>query len=116
MHIKNYTYVNNIDEIMAASDVYIGKAGGISTTEALAMDLPTIFINPIPGQESRNALLFTKNGAAIRVKKTSEITGVIQDLHTSSVKMNSLKKGIKKIRKITAAEDIADFVIESVNK
>jgi len=116
MHIKNYTYVNNVNEIMGASDVYIGKAGGISTTEALAMDLPAIFINPIPGQESRNAKLFTKNGAAIRVRKVSDITGVIQHLKSSSVKMNLLKEGIKKIRKITAAEDIADFVIESLPK
>jgi len=112
MHIINYTYVNNVDEIMAVSDVYIGKAGGISTTEALAMDLPMIFISPIPGQESRNAKLITRNGAGIRVKKVSEITRVVESLKTSDIRMNLLKKGIKNVRRINAACDIADFVIE----
>ena len=60
LDIKNYAYVDNVDELMAASDVYVGKAGGISTTEALALDLPLIFVRPIPGQEKRNAKLIIK--------------------------------------------------------
>ena len=48
--IRNYAYVDNIDELMAASDVYIGKAGGICTTEAIAQELPLIFVRPIPSE------------------------------------------------------------------
>jgi processive 1,2-diacylglycerol beta-glucosyltransferase len=110
--IRNYAYVDNIDELMAASDVYIGKAGGISTTEALNQDLPLIFVRPIPGQESRNALLMTKGGAGIKLKKISDIVKIVEELKHSEEKVKALKESINNIKKINAANDIADFVTQ----
>lgn len=109
--IRNYAYVDNIDELMAASDVYIGKAGGISTTEALNQGLPLIFVRSIPGQESRNARLMTKGGAGIRLKKISDIANLVEELKHSEEKVTALKENINNIKKINAANDIADFVV-----
>ncbi|MCK4463028.1 MAG: hypothetical protein KAU58_01820 [Candidatus Omnitrophica bacterium] len=109
--IRNYAYVDNIDELMAASDVYIGKAGGISTTEALNQGLPLIFVRPIPGQESRNANLMTKGGAGIRLKKISDIVKIVEELKYSEERVKALKENINNIKKINAANDIADFVV-----
>ena len=40
---------------MAASDLVLGKPGGLTTSEALAKGLVfCIMANPIPGQEERN--------------------------------------------------------------
>jgi processive 1,2-diacylglycerol beta-glucosyltransferase len=44
-----------MDKYMAAADFMVGKAGGLTTSEALARGLPMALIEPIPGQEERNA-------------------------------------------------------------
>jgi len=40
---------------MAASDLILGKTGGLTTSEALAQGLGFVIVDPIPGQEQRNA-------------------------------------------------------------
>src|SRR5439155_24994728 len=44
-----------IDELMAASDIFVGRPGGLMTAEALACGLVLVVINPLPGEEERNA-------------------------------------------------------------
>ncbi|SET18783.1 glycosyltransferase [Anaerobranca gottschalkii] len=47
-------FVKNIQDYMCASDLLITKPGALTCAEALTLGLPTILINPIPGQEQRN--------------------------------------------------------------
>jgi processive 1,2-diacylglycerol beta-glucosyltransferase len=51
---------------LAAADLLVGKAGGLTTSEALARALPMALIEPIPGEEERNADHLLEAGAAIR--------------------------------------------------
>ena len=55
-----------MDELMAASDLFVGKPGGLTTSEVLAKGLPMVVINPIPGQEERNSDHLLEEGIAIR--------------------------------------------------
>ena len=48
-------FTTEMDELMAAADLYVGKPGGLTTSEALSKGLPMVVINPIPGQEERNS-------------------------------------------------------------
>jgi processive 1,2-diacylglycerol beta-glucosyltransferase len=41
----------------------ISKSGGLTSSEALAKSLPMLIIDPIPGQESRNADIIVEHGA-----------------------------------------------------
>jgi len=116
MNIINFGFVNTIDELMAASDLYVGKAGGISTAEGLAMWLPLVFIRPIPGQESRNADFVVKNKAGRKVKDIDEIIDIIKDLKETKEHINALKQGVKEIQKKNASRDIAAFVMQSFRK
>jgi processive 1,2-diacylglycerol beta-glucosyltransferase len=59
-------FTKEMDQYMAAADALIGKSGGLTTSEALARGLPMILIEPIPGQEERNADHLLEAGAAIR--------------------------------------------------
>lgn len=65
-----YSYTNQIDMMMSASDLIITKPGGVTTSEALVMGLPIIIVNPIPGMEERNTEFLCATGAAINVTKT----------------------------------------------
>src|SRR5262249_38248921 len=49
-----YGFVEDIASLMAAADLFVGKSGGLTTAECLAMRLPMVVFDPIPGQEERN--------------------------------------------------------------
>ena len=59
-------FTTEMDELMTAADLYVGKPGGLTTSEALSKALPMLVINPIPGQEERNSDHLLEKGAAIR--------------------------------------------------
>jgi len=51
--------------MMAASDLHLGKPGGLSAAESLAAGLPMVLTGPLPGQEEANARHLRAAGAAI---------------------------------------------------
>ena len=71
---------DKIKQLMCASDLLIGKAGGLTSSEALAVGLPMIFFKPIPGQEIRNAEFLLERGAAVQARSLDELTGLVAGL------------------------------------
>ncbi|MCA8910810.1 MAG: glycosyltransferase [Planctomycetes bacterium] len=63
--LRAFGFVDNIHELMTVSDLCVTKSGGLTTAECLAMGLPMLIPNPIPGQEERNAEYVTENGCAL---------------------------------------------------
>ena len=59
-------FTTEMDELMTSADLYVGKPGGLTTSEALSKGLAMVVINPIPGQEERNSDHLLEQGAAIR--------------------------------------------------
>ncbi len=64
VHLQALGFVENMHDWMDAADLLISKSGGLTSSEALAKKLPMIVVDPIPGQESRNADLLVEQGAA----------------------------------------------------
>jgi processive 1,2-diacylglycerol beta-glucosyltransferase len=54
------------ERLMACADVAVGKPGGLSTSECLAIGLPMLVVSPIPGQEERNSDHLLEHGAALK--------------------------------------------------
>ena len=62
------TVVGHTDDMasyMKASDLFITKPGGLSSTEAAVCGVPILHTSPIPGCESRNARYFSERGMSI---------------------------------------------------
>ncbi len=106
---KIYGFVDNMDELMSASDVLISKSGGITVTEALNAALPMIVIDPIPGQEMRNYKFLEKHNAALKINRPEDLISIVKEL-LSSNRLDILRDNIKKIRLIDSAEKIVDLV------
>jgi processive 1,2-diacylglycerol beta-glucosyltransferase len=51
--------------MMAAADISVGKAGGLSAAECLASGLPMVLTAPLPGQEEAVARRLLALGAAL---------------------------------------------------
>ena len=109
IQIINFGFVDNINELIALSDICAGKAGGISTSEAFAVGTPFVFVKPIPGQESANARLFVKVGAGLRLGKVSDVLKVVEELYKFPERMRILTDGAKHAGKPHAAREVANF-------
>lgn len=67
--VKVLGYTTEMHLWMAASDLFVGKPGGLTSAEAMASGLPMAIIAPIPGQEERNSDMLLEKGIAIRINE-----------------------------------------------
>ncbi|MBE3596769.1 MAG: UDP-N-acetylglucosamine--LPS N-acetylglucosamine transferase [Hydrogenibacillus sp.] len=72
--MRVFGFVDNIAELMSLSDLVFTKSGGLTTSEAVAMEVPMVLFKPIPGQEAANAAFLSAAGVAV-------VTRQMEDLH-----------------------------------
>src|SRR6202022_3134836 len=76
-NVRVLGFVDNVYDWMHAADVLVTKPGGLTTSEALAAGVPLILLQPLPGQEQRNARYLTARGAALRVARGSDLARIL---------------------------------------
>jgi len=101
-------FTTEMDQYMAAADLIVGKAGGLTTSEALACALPMALIEPIPGQEERNADHLLEAGAAIRCNNLPAAAWKIATLLEDSARLNRMREAARKLSRPGAAAAIAE--------
>ena len=105
-------FTKEMDQYMAAADLLVGKAGGLTTSEALSRALPMALIEPIPGQEERNADHLLEEGAAIRCNNLPAAAWKIAGLMDDSAKLARMKEAARKLGHPNAAAQIADDALK----
>ena len=106
-----FGYANNVNELMAVSDLVVTKPGGITTAEALSKKLPMLVVKPIPGQEANNTVYLTGKGAAVKVDKPKEVNLAIDDLLLNPEKLRNLRESASRISRPHASLDIARLLL-----
>jgi processive 1,2-diacylglycerol beta-glucosyltransferase len=104
-------YVDDIDEYMAASDLIIGKPGGLTTSEALAKGVAFVIVNPIPEQEERNSDHLLEEGAAIRCNNLPVLAYKIERLLNQPSRLMSMRQNALRLARPNAAKDIIQSVL-----
>ena len=66
-------YTNDMHDLMRTATLFVGKPGGLSSSECMAAGLPMVLIHPIPGQEVRNSDFLLEEGAAVRCNYESTV-------------------------------------------
>ena len=105
-------YTSQVPEFMSVSDLVVTKPGGLTTTESLVSHLPMVIINPIPGQEEKNAKFLVKNGIAIWIKKDDDVIQTLTDLFSDPEKLETMKENTKKLAKPHSTEDICQILLQ----
>ena len=105
-----------MNDILASIDVLVTKPGGLTTTEALLKDVPMIVPYYIPGQEEENLDFLSNCGAALRTTKKSTLPVLLKVLIDDSSRLDMLKRNIKSIRKSNASQNIANLVVDILEK
>jgi processive 1,2-diacylglycerol beta-glucosyltransferase len=100
-------FVENVFDWMHAADVLVTKPGGLSTSEALAAQLPMVLLRPLPGQEERNLRYLASRGAALRTTDDDELVGAVDSvLHDERI-ARRLENGARALAHPDAAERVA---------
>jgi processive 1,2-diacylglycerol beta-glucosyltransferase len=99
-------YTNQMDSFMAASDLMLGKTGGLTTSEALASGLAFVIVDPIPGQEQRNAEHLLEQGVAIKCNNWPVLAYKIDKLLDDTQRLAQMKLKALQLAKPSAAYDI----------
>ncbi|HEX2952419.1 MAG TPA: glycosyltransferase [Bacillota bacterium] len=105
-------FIDNIHEWMAASDLLISKAGGLTVSEALASGLPMLLIRPTPGQEDGNTRFLTDAGAGIYLKNLSELQDAVENLIKNPEILVAMGKQARSIARPNAATEILQTMLE----
>ena len=105
-----FGFVNNVDVIMSAADVLIGKIGGVGIAEAFNKHLPIIANKKLPFQEYDNMVYLKARNACEYISKNSEAYKVVDNFFQDEDKLKTMREQMEVIRRPDASKDIGDLL------
>jgi processive 1,2-diacylglycerol beta-glucosyltransferase len=105
-------YSDRMHELMQISDLFIGKPGGLTTSEALACGLPMAIFSPIPGQEERNADHLLEEGAGIRCNELTTLPFKIDRLLDNPDRFAAMRKAARAMGRPQAARTVVQTLLD----
>jgi processive 1,2-diacylglycerol beta-glucosyltransferase len=109
-HVRVIGLTRSVHRLMDAADLLISKPGGLTTSEALTKGLPIVMIQPIPGQEERNAQYLLRHGAAERADTLEDLVRVVEQLLTGRGRLERLRENGGFLARPWAARDAAGAI------
>ncbi len=104
-------YTDRMHELMRMSDLFIGKPGGLTTSEALACGLPMVIFSPIPGQEERNSDHLLEKGIAIKCNELTTLPFKIDQVLDSPERLAAMSRAASALGRPHAARTVVDTLL-----
>ena len=114
VQFKVHGLVDDIPVQMAAADVMVSKPGGMTTSEALAAELPLLLVSPYPLQEEANANVLLENGAALRIDPLSTFNHKLRRLLDDEEHLARMRSAASTLARPTAAADVVQQVLDEL--
>ncbi len=108
---KIFAFVENMPELMGASDLVVAKAGGLTVTEALNEAKPLILYHAIPGQERFNAQYVVRHGAAALAREPAEAEALVRRFLAEPETFGAMTRAARALSRPRAAEEIAAHIV-----
>lgn len=115
MELIKFERIDFVDDLVAASDLVISKAGGLITSEVLARGTPMIIIDPIPGQEEWNADVVAGSGAGIQLRMPEMAAQTTLQLLTEPDRLADMRRRSQMVGRPKAALDVAAQVLKELD-
>jgi UDP-N-acetylglucosamine:LPS N-acetylglucosamine transferase len=109
-------YVEQIADLMVASDVLLTKTGGVTLAEAFCSDLPVLAFDPLPGQEEGNARYMVARGAAELANRPAHLASLAAELRWSPARRAALAENGHKLASPGAATATARSILKRIQK
>src|SRR5215204_3407992 len=110
--LKPFGYTQEMDELMTASDLVLGKPGGLTTSEALSKGLVFVIVNPIPGQEERNSDHLLEEGVAIRCNNLPALAYKVDALLADPARFSRMQANSQRLGRANAACTIVKRLLD----
>ncbi len=95
-------FTDQIPLLMAAADLLVTKPGGVTAAEATAAGLPLVLVDPLPGQEERNAA-FLQEETGVSITKAAAVGAVIAELFSDRSRLNQISAKMAELGRPDAA-------------
>lgn len=112
MELRVLGYIDYVDDLVAASDLVITKAGGLIISEVLARGVPLVIVDPILGQEEWNADYVVCSGSGVQLRMVESVPATVVRLLGQPALLTEMRRNAVLTGRPRAALDIAEQVIE----
>jgi 1,2-diacylglycerol 3-beta-galactosyltransferase len=110
-----YGFVENMHEVMGASDIVVTKAGPGTISEAFVAGLPLIIFDFIPGQEEGNVSYVQEHGAGAFAQDPQTIANLVKDwMDPANSTLQRMQQNAADLAKPEAALTIARKVCDLI--
>jgi processive 1,2-diacylglycerol beta-glucosyltransferase len=107
-------FVRDVRELMAAADLLISKAGGMTLAEALAAETPLLLYGSLPGQERRNERFASRAGIALVARDRRHLAALVERALGDPGLLETLRERMRVHRRPGAARVIAELTLRRV--
>lgn len=112
--IRTLGFTDAIDVLLEASDVIVGKAGGLTCSEALVKATPLVIYKPTPGQEVRNAEYLEAGGAAVHAESLDDVEREVRRILEDAETRGRMRTAATRLAAPHAAARVAQRVLERI--
>jgi processive 1,2-diacylglycerol beta-glucosyltransferase len=109
-------YREDYPEWLGAADLVVGKAGGLTASEALALGVPMLVYDPIPGQEEGNAEYLERHGAAIWARSLRDFRAELERLLGDGERRREMGERAQALGKPDSAEAVVRVLLEEADR
>jgi processive 1,2-diacylglycerol beta-glucosyltransferase len=114
--IRALGFTHEVDVWLEASDLLVGKAGGLTCSEALVKGVPIVVFRPTPGQEVRNAEYLERHGAGLHADSADEVEATVGRWLADPGELRRRREAARALGRPAAAESIAIQVLEAAGE
>ncbi len=104
-------FTTDMPELMRVATLFVGKPGGLSSSECMAAGLPMVLINPIPGQEVRNSDFLLEEGAAVRCNYATTVGYKVDHLLEDPDRLRRMAANALRLSRVDAGQQIVATVL-----
>src|SRR2546426_201966 len=104
-------FVPDLHRLMAAADLVVTKAGGMTLAEAMAVEVPLLFYGSLPGQERRNERFAAAAGVALVARGRPDLERLLDRALSDPDLLEHLRAPMRARRRPDATRAIVDLVL-----
>ncbi|MBO5790534.1 MAG: glycosyltransferase [Clostridia bacterium] len=109
-------YTSQMSLYMDSADLFITKAGGLSSTEAAKKGLPILYMDAVPGCETHNLYFFCQKGFAKAVFCPERLAAAVRQMLSSPAALAKMSERMKEAFPKNTAKVICEYVIQKYNQ
>lgn len=120
---RTYSFYPHMEQLYAASDMVVSRAGGTTLSELIHLEKPMILIpypHALDNHQQQNAEIVCQKGGGIRLNETELSTEVFQNtvisLLNNSKKREEMENNLKELQKENTTEQIIEVLLSERNQ